>query len=74
MGDNSMVIIVALASAEAEDNSCLSVTLSQRKGPYETMLLRDPDPPFVTALELASTSVHVLPLPVFTCQWDEGAG
>jgi hypothetical protein len=60
MGDSAMVIMWPSRDAEAEDDSYASVTLSQRKAPYETMPLPDPDPPFVAALDLASTSVRCL--------------
>jgi hypothetical protein len=58
MGDSAMVIM--WPSRDAEDGTYGSVTLSQRKAPFETMPLPDPDPPFVAALELATTSVCVL--------------
>jgi len=49
-----------LHNAEAEDNSYMSVMLSQCKALYKMMLLPDPDPPFVAVLDLVSTSVCVL--------------
>ena len=60
MGDSAMVVMWPSRDAEAEDGSYSSVTLSQRKAPYETMPLPDPDPPFVAALDLASTTVRWL--------------
>jgi len=62
MGNSTMVITWPSHDAEAEDDSYVSVMLSQCKAPYEMMPLPDPDPPFVAALDLASTSVRVLPL------------
>jgi len=58
MGDSAMVIM--WPSRDAEDGEYSSVTLSQRKAPYETMPLPDPDPPFVAELEISGTSVRVL--------------
>jgi hypothetical protein len=58
MGDSAMVIM--WPERDAEDGTYVSVTLSQRKAPFETMPLPDPDPPFVAALDLATTSVCVL--------------
>jgi len=55
MGDSAMVIM--WPSRDAEDGEYSSVTLSQRKAPYETMPLPDPDPPFVAELEVSATSV-----------------
>jgi len=56
MGDSAMVIM--WPSRDAEDGEYSSVTLSQRKAPYETMPLPDPDPPFVAELEISGTSVR----------------
>jgi hypothetical protein len=53
-----MVIMWPSGSPDA-DGSYASVTLSQRKAPYETMPLPDPSPPFVAALELSGTSVRL---------------
>jgi hypothetical protein len=60
MGDSAMVIMWPSRDAGAEDDSYTSATLSQRKAPYETMPLPDPDPPFVAKLDLSATSVRVL--------------
>ena len=60
MGDSAMVIMWPSRDAAAEDGSYTSVTLSQRKAPYETMPLPDPDPPFIAALDISATSVRVL--------------
>ena len=60
MGDSAMVIMWPSRDPEAKDGSYTSVTLSQRKAPYETMPLPDPDPPFVATLDLSATSVRVL--------------
>ena len=56
MGDSAMVIM--WPSRDAEDGEYSSVTLSQRKAPYETMPLPDPDPPFLAKLEASTTSVR----------------
>jgi hypothetical protein len=45
-------------SRDAEDGEYASVTLSQRKAPYETMPMPDPDPPFLAELEPSATSVR----------------
>jgi hypothetical protein len=58
MSDSAMVIMWPSGSPDA-DGSYASVTLSQRKAPYETMPLPDPSPPFVAALELSGTSVRL---------------
>ena len=55
MRDSAMVI---MWPTRDEDGSYGSVTLSQRKAPYETMPTLDPDPPFIAALELSETSVR----------------
>jgi hypothetical protein len=60
MADSPMVIMWPSrddTDAEADD-SYTSVTLSQRKAPYETMPTPDPDPPFNATLELSETSVR----------------
>ncbi|KAH9991814.1 hypothetical protein BJV77DRAFT_1006009 [Russula vinacea] len=54
MSDSAMVIMWPSSDA---DGSYASVTLSQRKAPYETMPTPDPHPPFVATLELSETSV-----------------
>jgi len=55
MGDSAMVI---MWPARGADGSYVSVTLSQRKAPYEIMPTLDPDPPFNATLELSETSVR----------------
>lgn len=55
MSDSAMVIMWPSPDA---DGSYASVTLSQRKAPYETMPTLDPDPPFIATLELSETSVR----------------
>jgi hypothetical protein len=55
MSDSAMVIMWPSSDA---DGSYASVTLSQRKAPYETMPTPDPHPPFVATLELSETSVR----------------
>jgi hypothetical protein len=55
MRDSAMVIIWPTRD---EDGSYASVTLSQRKAPYETMPTHDPDPPFVATLDISETSVR----------------
>jgi hypothetical protein len=55
MSDSAMVIMWP-SDADA-DGSYASVTLSQRKAPYETMPTPDPNPPFVATLELSEISV-----------------
>src|SRR6266852_4444155 len=59
MRDSAMVIMWPTRDA-ADDGSYDSVTLSQRKAPYETMPTLDPDPPFNATLELSETSVRFL--------------
>ncbi|KAN0138267.1 hypothetical protein V8E53_003730 [Lactarius tabidus] len=54
MGDSAMVVVWPTRDA---DGNYSSVTLSQRKAPYETMPLPDLDPPFIAMLSLADTSV-----------------
>ncbi|KAI0275617.1 hypothetical protein BGY98DRAFT_45327 [Russula aff. rugulosa BPL654] len=54
MRDSAMVI---MWPTRDEEGSYASVTLSQRKAPYETMPTLDPDPPFIATLELSQTSV-----------------
>lgn len=54
MRDSAMVIMWPTRDA---DGSYASVTLSQRKAPYETMPTLDPDPPFIATLDLLETSV-----------------
>ncbi|KAI0250131.1 hypothetical protein BJV78DRAFT_609685 [Lactifluus subvellereus] len=54
MGDSAMVI---MWPSRDEDGSYASVTLSQRKAPFEVMPEPDPNPPFVATLELGGTSV-----------------
>lgn len=56
MGDSAMVI---MWPTRDEDGSYASVTLSQRKAPFETMPTLDPDPPFLATLDLSETSVRV---------------
>jgi hypothetical protein len=58
MGDSAMVVLWPSRDA---DGNYSSVTLSQRKAPYETMPLLDPDPPFIAMLSLADTSVRASP-------------
>ena len=55
MGDSAMVI---MWPSRDEDGSYASVTLSQRKAPFEVMPEPDPNPPFVATLELGGTSVR----------------
>ena len=55
MADSAMVIMWPTSDA---NGSYASVTLSQRKAPYETMPTPDPDPPFLATLELSETSVR----------------
>ena len=57
MSDSPMVIMWPSRDDADPDGHYASVTLSQRKAPYETMPTPDPDPPFVATLELAETSV-----------------
>ena len=62
MRDSAMVIMWPTRDADADsdsdsDGSYASVTLSQRKAPYETMPKPDPDPPFIARLDLSETSV-----------------
>jgi len=55
MGDSAMVI---MWPSHDDDGSYTSpVTLSQRNAPYETMPMPDPDPPFIAALDLSTTSI-----------------
>jgi hypothetical protein len=65
MADSAMVIMwPSRDDVDADVNgSNSSVTLSQRRAPYETMPTPDPDPPFVATLELAQTSVRPPPPP-----------
>ena len=65
MADSAMVIMwPSRDDVDADANgSNSSVTLSQRRAPYETMPTPDPDPPFVATLELAQTSVRPPPPP-----------
>jgi hypothetical protein len=57
MSDSPMVIMWPSRRDDTDtDGYYASVTLSQRKAPYETMPTPDPDPPFVATLELAETS------------------
>jgi len=55
MRDSAMVIM--WPSTRDADGSYTSVTLSQRKAPYETMPTLDPDPPFIATLDVSETSV-----------------
>jgi hypothetical protein len=55
MRDSAMVIMWPTRDTDGSD---ASVTLSQRKAPYETMPTLDPDPPFVATLDLLETSVR----------------
>ena len=57
MSDSPMVIMWPTRDDADADGYYASVTLSQRKAPYETMPTPDSDPPFVATLELAETSV-----------------
>lgn len=61
MSDSAMVIMWPSRDAADADGSYSSVTLSQRKAPYETMPTPDLDPPFVATLDLAETSVRPPP-------------
>ncbi|KAH9170948.1 hypothetical protein EDB89DRAFT_1975460 [Lactarius sanguifluus] len=54
MADSPMVIVWPSHDA---DGVVDSVTLSQRKSPYETMPTPDPKPPFAAKLSLSDTSV-----------------
>ena len=54
MGDSSMVVVWPSRGENGEYNS---VTLSQRKAPYEVMPTVDPHPPFVAKLSFADTWV-----------------
>ena len=63
MRDSAMVIMWPTRYAVDDDGSYASVTLSQRKAPYETMPTPDPDPPFTASLELSETSVRFSFLP-----------
>ncbi|KAH9023570.1 hypothetical protein EDB83DRAFT_2527304 [Lactarius deliciosus] len=54
MADSPMVIVWPSHDA---DGALDSVTLSQRKSPYETMPTPDPKPPFAAKLSLSNTSV-----------------
>ncbi|KAH9026551.1 hypothetical protein EDB84DRAFT_1501586 [Lactarius hengduanensis] len=54
MADSPMVIVWPSHDA---DGAVGSVTLSQRKSPYETMPTPDPKPPFAAKLSLSNTSV-----------------
>jgi hypothetical protein len=68
MGDSAMVIM--WPSRDAEDGEYSSVTLSQRKAPYETMPLPDPDPPFLAELDVSATSVRPFFFsPLFARPW-----
>ena len=67
MGDSAMVIM--WPSRDAEDGEYSSVTLSQRKAPYETMPLPDPDPPFLAELDVSATSVRPFSSPTFARPW-----
>lgn len=60
MRDSAMVIMWPTRDSDAvsDDGSYASVTLSQRKAPFETMPTLDPDPPFIATLELSETSVR----------------
>ena len=51
-------MVIMWPSRDAEDGSYGSVTLSQRKAPYETMPTLDTDPPFNATLDLSVTSVR----------------
>ncbi len=55
MRDSAMVIMWPTRDA---DGSYASVTLSQRKAPYETMPTHDPNPPFIATLDISETSVR----------------
>ncbi|KAH9957857.1 hypothetical protein BGW80DRAFT_187970 [Lactifluus volemus] len=54
MGGSPMVI---MWPSRDEDGSYSSVTLSQRKAPFEVMPEPDPDPPFTATLYMEGTSV-----------------
>ncbi len=58
MCDSAMVIM--WPTRDATDDSYASVTLSQRKAPYETMPTLDSDPPFNATLDISETSVRYL--------------
>jgi hypothetical protein len=55
MGGSPMVI---MWPSRDEDGSYSSVTLSQRKAPFEVMPEPDPDPPFTATLYMEGTSVR----------------
>jgi hypothetical protein len=50
--------MVIMWPSRGEDGAVSTVTLSQRKAPFETMPRPDPHPPFEAALELSGTSVR----------------
>ena len=56
MGDSPMVIVWL---SRGESGEYDSVTLSQRKAPYEVMPTLDPNPPFVAEIAYTETSVRV---------------
>ena len=60
MGDSPMVVVWASGGASGIYDS---VTLSQRKAPYEIMPTPDPDPPFIAKLSLTETWVRASPPP-----------
>ncbi|KAI0301051.1 hypothetical protein B0F90DRAFT_1817333 [Multifurca ochricompacta] len=57
MSDSPMVVMWPSHSRDSEDGSFVSVTLSQRKAPYEVMPTPDLNPPFVATLSLSNTSL-----------------
>ncbi|KAI9453784.1 hypothetical protein BJY52DRAFT_1287482 [Lactarius psammicola] len=56
MADSPMVVVWP---SRGPDGAFDSVTLSQRKAPYETMPTPDPDPPFVAKLSLSLSDTSV---------------
>ena len=69
MRDSAMVIMWPTRDA---DGSYSSVTLSQRKAPFETMPTHDPDPPFIATLDLSETSVRFSLSFKLQCSDDKG--
>ena len=60
MGDSHMVVVWPSRGA---DGNYDSVTLSQRKAPYETMPTPDPHPPFTARISHNDTWVRASPRP-----------
>ena len=50
--------MVIMWPSRNEDGSYGSVTLSQRKAPFEVMPKPDPNPPFTATLDMEGTSVR----------------